>query len=339
MPRRGSARLNPNQRSAPQQQPPEPNPPISTVELEEIKAQRIVAALSNVTRGGVRNEGHVGTSRTCTYKDFMNCRPKSFHGNEGFVNFTRWIEKTESVFQISFCPDDYKVRFAACTFANAKLTWWNSHVNTMGIDTENSMKWEELKMMLVEEYCPREEIHKLEQALWTLTMKGSEIKAYTARFNDLAVMCPALVSPEYKKIERCIWGLASQIKGMVIASKPTTYESTKRIAYQLTLTDIQGTIVVSKVESPKSRKNKRKFNGKNPRQSSEKRQEVATNYSATIAVPIQPKSSWCNQFNRHHPCDCFVCTKFKKKGHTASYCRSTTPTTVNQQTNTATSHS
>ncbi|XP_023754914.2 uncharacterized protein LOC111903370 [Lactuca sativa] len=309
---------------------------MSTVKLEEIIAQRIVVALSNVTRDGFRNEGHVGTARICTYKDFKNCRPKIFHGNEGIVNLTRWIEKTESVFQISFCPDNCNVRFAACTFANATLTWWNSHANTMGIDTANSMKWEELKIMLVEEYCPREEIHKLEQELWTLTMKRSEIKAYTARFNDLALMCPTLMTLEYKKIERYIWGLASQLKGMVLASKPTTYDSTKRIAHQLTLTEIQGIEVVSKDESPKARTNKRKFNKKNPKQSSEKRQEGATNYVATTAVPTQPKSAWCNHCNRHHPGDCFVCTKCKKKGHTASYCRSTTTATVNQQTNTRT---
>ncbi|XP_023759578.2 uncharacterized protein LOC111908001 [Lactuca sativa] len=232
-----------------------------------------------------------------------------------------WIEKIESIFQISFCPDDCKVRFATCTFADVTLTWWNSHVNTMGIDTANFMKWEELKMMLVEEYCPREEIHKLEQELSTLTMKGLEIKAYTARFNDLAVTCPSFVIPEYKKIEQYIWGLASQIKGMVIASNPTTYDSTKRIAHQLALTEIQGTVVVSKAESPKYKTNKRKFNGKNPKQSFEKRKEVATNYAATTAVPTQPKSSWCNQCNHHHPGDCFVCTKCKKNGHTTSYCK------------------
>ncbi|XP_023772464.1 uncharacterized protein LOC111921120 [Lactuca sativa] len=157
----------------------------------------------------------------CTYKDFMNCKPKSFHGTEWVVSLTWWIEKTESVFQISFCPDECKVRFAACTFADGALTWWNNHVNTTGIDAANSMQWEEMKRMLVEEYFPREEIHKLEQESWTLTMKVSEINAYTARFNHLAVMCPALVTPEYKKIERYIWGLALQIKGMVIASNPT----------------------------------------------------------------------------------------------------------------------
>ncbi|XP_023760065.1 uncharacterized protein LOC111908470 [Lactuca sativa] len=190
--------------------------------------------------------------------------------------------------------------------------------------------------MLVEDYCPREEIQKLEQELWTLTMKGSEITAYTARFNDLAVMCPALVTPKYKKIERYIWGLASQIKGMVIASKPTTYDITKRIAQQLTLTEIQGAIVVSKAKSPKSGTNKRMFNGKNPKKSSEKRQEVATNYEATIAETPQSKSAWCNHCNHHHPSDYFVYTKCKKKGYTASHRRSSTLAIVDQQTNTGT---
>ena len=72
-------------------------------------------------------------------------------------------------------------------------------MNTTGIDAANSMQWEELKRMLVEEYCPREEIHKLEQELWTLTMKGSKINAYTSRFNDLAVMCPALVTQSIRR--------------------------------------------------------------------------------------------------------------------------------------------
>nr|KAJ0207887.1 hypothetical protein LSAT_V11C500261100 [Lactuca sativa] len=231
----------------------------------------------------------------------MNCKPKSFHGTKQVVSLTRWIEKAESVFQISFCPDDCTVRFAVCTFADAALTWWNNHVNTIGIDAANSMKWEELERMLVEDYCLREEIQKLEQELWNLTMKGSETNAYTARFNDLAIMCPALVTPEYKKIKRYIWGLESQIKGM--------------------------------------------------------RQDVATNYAATTTIPMQPRRyagtfpgcsrcnrhhlgtcSWCGQCNHQHAGDCYICMKCKKRGHTASYCRSTTPITENQGTNIGTGY-
>nr|KAJ0204472.1 hypothetical protein LSAT_V11C500256240 [Lactuca sativa] len=191
----------------------------------------------------------------------------------------------------------------------------------MEIDAANSMQWEELKRMLVDEYCRREEIQNLEQEQWNLAMKFSKINAYNARFNDLVVMCPALLTLEYKKIERHIWSLAIQIKGMVIASKPTTYESAKRIAYQLTSTEIQVGFIT---ESPESGKNKRKFNGKNPIQSSEERQDVATNYAATTTIPVQTRKyvgtfpcctqcnhhhlgncSWCSQCNHQRTCDCY----------------------------------
>ena len=80
--------------------------------------------------------------------------------------------------------------------------------------------------------------------------------------------------------------------------------------------------------------------------------EVETNYAATTAIPLQPRKyagklpmciqcslhhignySWCSQCNRQHAGDCYICMKCKKKGHTASYCRSTTPTIENQVTN------
>lgn len=121
----------------------------------------------------------------------------------------------ESVFQISFCPDDNKVRFDVSTFMDSTLTWWNNQVKTLGIISENSLSWEELKMMLKEEYYPRDEIQVMELQLWTLKMKGFDIKAYTSRFHDLALLCTTLVTPEYKKIEHFVWGLVPQIRGIV----------------------------------------------------------------------------------------------------------------------------
>nr|KAJ0184621.1 hypothetical protein LSAT_V11C900497140 [Lactuca sativa] len=165
-------------------------------------------------------------------------------------------------------------------------------------------------------------------------------------------MCPTLVTPEYKKIERYIWGLSSQINGMVIASKPTTYDSAKHIAHQLTNTEIQVGFIA---ESPESETNKRKFNGKNHKQSSEERQDVRTNYAATTAIPTQPQQykgkvlkctqcnrhhlgncSWCSHCNHQHRGDYYICMKCKKKGHTANFCWIKTLTTENQGTDTRT---
>lgn len=61
-----------------------------------------------------------------------------------------------------------------------------------------------MKFMMIEEYYPRSEMKGLEQELLNLTMKDSEIVAYTNRFNDLGFLCPEMVTPEYKKIKRYI---------------------------------------------------------------------------------------------------------------------------------------
>ncbi|GKC43645.1 putative reverse transcriptase domain-containing protein [Tanacetum coccineum] len=41
------------------------------------------------------------------------------------VGLTRWIEKMESVFNISGCAIENQVKFATCTLLGAALTWWN----------------------------------------------------------------------------------------------------------------------------------------------------------------------------------------------------------------------
>ena len=61
------------------------------------------------------------------------------------------------------------------------------------------MSWDELKAMMLEEYYPRSEVQNLEQEFWNLTMKGSEVQAYTTRFTELAVLCPGMVTPVDKK--------------------------------------------------------------------------------------------------------------------------------------------
>nr|GEZ40632.1 hypothetical protein [Tanacetum cinerariifolium] len=45
----------------------------------------------------------MATPRECTYTDFLKCQSMSFQGTERVVGLTRWIEKMESVFQISNC--------------------------------------------------------------------------------------------------------------------------------------------------------------------------------------------------------------------------------------------
>nr|GFB44019.1 hypothetical protein [Tanacetum cinerariifolium] len=68
------------------------------------------------------NQRNVQNVRPCFYADFMKCQPLNFKGTEGVVGLTQWIEKMESVFQISGCAIENQVKFATCTLLDVALT-------------------------------------------------------------------------------------------------------------------------------------------------------------------------------------------------------------------------
>ncbi|GKE80790.1 hypothetical protein Tco_1550790, partial [Tanacetum coccineum] len=78
------------------------------------------------------DQRNVQTARPCYYADFMKCQPLNFKGTEGVVGLTRWIEKMESVFNISGCAIENQVKFTTCTLLGDVLTWWNSQIRTLG---------------------------------------------------------------------------------------------------------------------------------------------------------------------------------------------------------------
>ncbi|GJR90538.1 putative reverse transcriptase domain-containing protein, partial [Tanacetum coccineum] len=58
--------------------------------------------------------------------------------------------------------------------------------------------------------------------------------AYTERFHELVRLVPHLVTPESRKIERYVYGLAPQICGMVAAMEPKTIQKVVQISGALT---------------------------------------------------------------------------------------------------------
>ncbi|GJT01550.1 putative reverse transcriptase domain-containing protein [Tanacetum coccineum] len=103
-----------------------PNTPVNNTNPnnmtpESIQAMIDQALLRNSTNGDGSHSSHednrrnVQTARPCFYADFMKCQPLNFKGTEGVVGLTRWIEKMESVFNISGCAIENQVKFATCT--------------------------------------------------------------------------------------------------------------------------------------------------------------------------------------------------------------------------------
>ncbi|GJU74768.1 hypothetical protein Tco_1266173 [Tanacetum coccineum] len=63
-----------------------------------------------------------------------------------------------SVFEISKCTEGKKVRFDVATLQGPALTWWNTKVATMGLETVNQMPWTEMKQLMTAEFCLIEEV-------------------------------------------------------------------------------------------------------------------------------------------------------------------------------------
>nr|GEX60476.1 hypothetical protein [Tanacetum cinerariifolium] len=148
-----------------------PPPPLTQDTVNRMLQESIEAAI-RAERERVQNEANRAegpnialVARECTFADFMKCSPITFHGNEGTVGLIRWIQKKEMVFTVSKCTEANKVVLAAATFQDRALTWWNSQVATLGIEAVTRKTWAEMKVIITEEFCPPEEIQRMESTL------------------------------------------------------------------------------------------------------------------------------------------------------------------------------
>ncbi|GJX71776.1 hypothetical protein Tco_0308947 [Tanacetum coccineum] len=142
---------------------PKPNPDIATIiaqQLQNIIPQIVTQVTTNVNNATGGNG--IGGNDGCSYKTFTACNPKEFVGKGGAVALTGLIEKMESMFDDSGCTANQRVKYAASCFVNKALTWWNTQVQARGREATIGMSWNDFRALLMEEFCPSNEMEKLE---------------------------------------------------------------------------------------------------------------------------------------------------------------------------------
>ncbi|GKC23757.1 putative reverse transcriptase domain-containing protein, partial [Tanacetum coccineum] len=262
--------------------------------------------------GPVRGKDATPVVCECTFAGFMKCNPTAFHGTEGAVKLRRWFEKTKSIFGISECAEGKKVKFATATLQGPALTWWNAKLMTA-------------------EFCPIEEVQRMEHELWNLKVKEYNIVAYTQRFNELALMCSRMVKPERVKVDAYIWGLTDNIKGEVTSSKPANLNEAVRMAHKLMEQKSQARdeIIMEgkkrKWESFQSGNSGGKSNHKDNSYQTLQNNQKQGNARAMVTAPTDGKVSsgsipLCERcFTRHVGLCTIKCYKCGKIGHKARY--------------------
>ncbi|GJZ73880.1 putative reverse transcriptase domain-containing protein [Tanacetum coccineum] len=317
---------------------------VTNDQLQEMIDQGVTAALAardaiRSTNGKDSHNSGTGVRRNeratceCTYLDFMKCQPLNFKGTERVVELTQWVEKMEIVLCISNCSMENQVKFSTCTLLGNALTWWNSHVRTVGNDVAYAMTWTELKKKMTDKYCPRTEIKKLEVELWDLKVKGTDVIGYNQRFQELALLCVRMFPEESDKIERYVGGLPDMIHGSVVASKPKTMQEATEIATELMDKRIR-------TFADRQTENKRKQDNNQQQQPQNKRQNTGRAYAAGTGEKKLYGGSkpLCPKCNYHHDGPCAPkCHKCNRVGHLARDCRSpANANTANNQRGTGT---
>ncbi|GJZ96343.1 reverse transcriptase domain-containing protein [Tanacetum coccineum] len=234
----------------------------------------------------------------------------------------------ESVLHISKYVVEGQVKYATCTLLGGALTWWNSHVRTVGHDAAYEMPWKTMMKIMIENNFLRSEIKKLETELWNLTVKRTDVESYTQRFQELVLLCSRMVLDESDKVERYTGGFTDNIQGSVMAYKPKILQE----AFEITKS-----LMDQKVRAYDDRQtnNKRRMDNNsrdnNAQQSSYKRQNVARAYSARPCEKEYAETlPLCNKCKFHYNGPCTITrANCKRVGHLTRDCRS--PTAANNQ--------
>nr|GEV50136.1 hypothetical protein [Tanacetum cinerariifolium] len=228
--------------------------------------------------------------------------PRDADRTEGVVSLTRWIEKMESVFQISGCAVENQVKFATCTLLDAALTWLNSQIRSLGPDAY-LMTWEVLKKKMTNN------VH------WTFSKTNPDLYQ--------------VVADETKKIDKYVSKLPDNIYESVKASKPKTLDETIELANDLMDQKFR---TYAERQSNNKRKVDDSFrNNQGYQQQTYKRQNVAMVYNMGTGErkPYSGNLPKCTKCHFHHngPCT-HKCHKCNKVGHFACDCRSSCNTNV-----------
>ncbi|KAJ0616565.1 putative transcription factor interactor and regulator CCHC(Zn) family [Helianthus annuus] len=285
---------------------------------------------------------------------FMDCKPQTFTGTEGAVGLLR---KAELVFAICNCPAGDRVKYAAGTLADSALIWWNAQVQLLGIEAANATTWDNFKEMIREEYCPRDEIQKLENEYYDLKMVGSEVEAYVKRSYELADICPNLSRPMPRRIKLFIKGLPPHLKSLVTAANLNDLTQIVRLTHKIVDQEVNSnslpprvsaTTTAAPTATASNNDNKWKWSDYDKASSAgqtQKRADTNSNRSISQSSSVNQgqggsqsqgqyvgRKPRCNKCGYHHYGSCGrTCNRCGKAGYEARDCRASQPKHQQQQ--------
>ncbi|KAI3808976.1 hypothetical protein L1987_24939 [Smallanthus sonchifolius] len=105
----------------------------------------------------------------------------------------QWITSMEAVIKMSECRSDKAVKFAAHSFEEDAIDWWESVKQTKIEAVTDRMTWEDLKNLIMKMYCLQNVVDKIESEFMWFEAGTMTHQEYTTKFNEMAKLVPHLI--------------------------------------------------------------------------------------------------------------------------------------------------
>ncbi|XP_076903767.1 uncharacterized protein LOC143558916 [Bidens hawaiensis] len=244
----------------------------------------------------------------------------------------------ESIVIISKCTEEESIQYSSQMFKGEALEWWNTLIEIKGRSNVYKLEWKIFKELIKQRFCPIHEVDEIQTKLWNHKVIGTNIKEYNTKFLEYCRLVPHLVTPEYNKVTRYIYGLPEEIRDHVRSHMPATIESAVELAGYLMESMIRNKDEEKKGVLEKKRENdeKRRFE-KGKERSNVFNRPMCKNCGKRHegrCLKLTPKTdvrkfdpfSTCNFCKRlgHKEEDCrkklIVCFECGEKGHFSAEC-------------------